>query len=76
MTFEMWWMLAVVVGVLGMVMYECYAAGYRAGQVDMKREARQATFAALRGAVDDSMTEGERAVAWKVARFALEPDES
>lgn len=70
-----WWMTLAALAVLwvGMVAFE---SGKRAGRAEAEREARQAMFAALRSAVDDAATNGERSVAWRVARPALEPRQS
>jgi hypothetical protein len=70
-----WWLFCAALAVLwvGMAAFE---AGKRRGHALAAQESRQATFAALRAAVEDAATNGERSAAWRVARHALEPRES
>lgn len=72
MTFIIGWWIACAGMLLLWVALAAFEAGKRAGRKEAMREARQATFAALRSAVDDAATNGERSVAWRVARPALE----
>lgn len=74
MIFELWWMLACMVGTVVWIAMESYAAGKRAGWAEARQEHREVVFSALRGAVDDAATNGERSAAWRVARHALEPE--
>jgi len=74
-TFEMWW-VAVALGAFFMALYEAYAAGVEKGRKEGLQDARKATFADLRRALDEAHTAQERSAAWQTARSALEPPES